>query len=394
MLSEEGYQNLFKQLDAWLFEHKRLWDVQAFHSLELPWLETDPEMCQWLSCHEGIPSSDQVEAALLRFLPSFAPMQWNWGDLTQPDVLVEPSSHFKAGIKGRKWSQIEAFSRSIQPTSEVVEWCAGKGHLGKLIAFQHQCAVHSLEWQASLCEAGQAEASKRQISQRFSHTDVLKGEGKSALCDASSAVALHACGNLHCTLIEQAIEAHIQYLAISPCCYHLTNSSNYRPLSQAALAACTHLSQDNLKLAVKEVVTAGAREQRLKDVELAYRLGFDALQRHVLQQDSYLTVPSCGKALLNDGFAVFVDWASQQKNLSFKLSSEALQEFESIGYQRVMQVQKVESVMQYFRRSLELWLVLDRALRLEEAGYQTLITTFCDKAITPRNILITANLRG
>ena len=390
MLSEEGYQGLFKQLDTWLFEHKRLWDVQAFHSFELPWIETDPKLCQWLSCHESIPSPDQVEAALMRFSPSFTPMQWSWEEVSQPDVLVEPSSHFKAGIKGRKWSQIEAFSRSIHPTSEVVEWCAGKGHLGKLIAFQHHCAVHSLEWQASLCEAGQAEASKRQISQRFSHSDVLEGEGKSALCHANSAVALHACGDLHITLIEQAIEAQIQYLAISPCCYHLTKSSNYRPLSQAAQAAYTHLSQDNLKLAVKEVVTAGTREQRLKDVELVYRLGFDALQRHVLQQDSYLPVPSCGKALLNDGFAGFVDWASQQKNLSFKLSSEALRKFEDIGRQRVKHVQKVESIMQYFRRSLELWLVLDRALKLEEAGYLTKIEIFCDRSLTPRNFLISA----
>jgi hypothetical protein len=44
-----------------------------------------------------------------------------------------------------------------------------------------------------------------------------------------------------------------------------------------------------------------------------------------------------------------------------------------------------------FRRAIEVWLVLDRALYLQQQGYHVSVTTFCEKQLTPRNILILAN---
>ncbi|MNF11686.1 hypothetical protein D3C80_2129510 [compost metagenome] len=43
-----------------------------------------------------------------------------------------------------------------------------------------------------------------------------------------------------------------------------------------------------------------------------------------------------------------------------------------------------------FRRPLELWLLLDRALFLEEQGYQVMLGSFCQAQLTPRNILLLA----
>jgi hypothetical protein len=39
---------------------------------------------------------------------------------------------------------------------------------------------------------------------------------------------------------------------------------------------------------------------------------------------------------------------------------------------------------------IELWLVLDRVLYLEQFGYRVTLSEFCEKQITPRNILIQA----
>jgi hypothetical protein len=41
-----------------------------------------------------------------------------------------------------------------------------------------------------------------------------------------------------------------------------------------------------------------------------------------------------------------------------------------------------------FRRPLELWLVLDRAMRLLEAERTVQVGLFCPSEITPRNIMI------
>ena len=50
----------------------------------------------------------------------------------------------------------------------------------------------------------------------------------------------------------------------------------------------------------------------------------------------------------------------------------------------------MELVRHLFRRPLEVWLLLDRALFLEEQGYQAEVGTFCPKPMTPRNLLIRA----
>ena len=64
--------------------------------------------------------------------------------------------------------------------------------------------------------------------------------------------------------------------------------------------------------------------------------------------------------------------------------------FEAGGAQRLPIVARMELVRHLFRRPLELWLVLDRALYLQEQGYRVQIGEFCDKPLTPRNILIHA----
>ena len=45
-----------------------------------------------------------------------------------------------------------------------------------------------------------------------------------------------------------------------------------------------------------------------------------------------------------------------------------------------------------FRRALEMWLVLDMANFITENGYQVALSTFCERELTPRNILISARL--
>jgi hypothetical protein len=50
----------------------------------------------------------------------------------------------------------------------------------------------------------------------------------------------------------------------------------------------------------------------------------------------------------------------------------------------------MELVGHLFRRPLEVWLMLDRVLYLEEQGARVGLGTFCDKPVTPCNIVIDA----
>lgn len=390
-----SFQQRFQVLDTWLKTHTQLWQFDTFARLGNPWENAYPELASHLAGENLEIESEAFYAEVFRLCPELKTAL----NFSKPDFLDElpqraltndVPSYVSAGIKGRKWSQIQAFVAHTPNADNYLEWCAGKGHLGKLLAFQDNKPVHSLEWQKTLCKAGEQEAKRLNLPQAFTHADVLKGEGRTALANTHCAVALHACGDLHRELLQQAIVANTDKLCLSPCCYHLTKDEFYRPLSQCAKQSQLNLRQADLKLAVKEVATAGAREQRLKQLELTYRLGFDSWQRAARKQDEYLPVPSIQKAILNQGFTAFCQWAAEQKGLLHLQAQLPFEGFEAIGQTRYQQIQKLEAISQLFRPALEYWLVLDRAIYLEENGYQVEIGKFCDKSLTPRNWMIRA----
>ncbi|MDX1400121.1 MAG: methyltransferase, partial [Oceanospirillum sp.] len=60
------------------------------------------------------------------------------------------------------------------------------------------------------------------------------------------------------------------------------------------------------------------------------------------------------------------------------------------GEERLRRVRKLEWLQSFFRRLLEIWLVADRGLALQEAGFHVELHQFCDKSVSPRNLLIRA----
>ena len=160
-------------------------------------------------------------------------------------------------------------------------------------------------------------------------------------------------------------------------------------MSQQAQASALELSPHDLKLALQQTVTAPGRVRRLRQQELHWRLAFDLILRKHCGTDSYTPVPSVGKEIFSSSFADFCQWAAQQKG--FKLPENVdYDAFLQQALERKRITERVELVRHIFRRALEMWLVLDRALYLQEQGYTTSVSTFCESQVTPRNILIKA----
>ncbi len=158
-----------------------------------------------------------------------------------PELPREPEADLplpfwlSTDIGGRKWQQITQLAASVGlPQRPVLEWCAGKGHLGKVMSYAFQAPVVSLEWQQSLCNAGQQKAQQLGLLQRFVHIDVLQQPVAPYLQPAQQVVALHACGDLHRVAAREAVRAGCAALALVPCCYHLQQAAQYQPLSVQA----------------------------------------------------------------------------------------------------------------------------------------------------------------
>lgn len=388
----------FQQLDNYLCHFRQLWQFTPFVEDDYPWRTSYPSLADWLdeqpeqSIRLWQAHPEQLIHDCSAYLPGLR-LSDELVPIPHQDTSVDAPFWLKTGIKGRKWQQISAFSGLITAKSQpIVEWCAGKGHLGRLLAWQDGCEVLSLEWQEELCQQGQVIAEKLELRQKFHCLDVLTQSSFRYLQQAQQVVALHACGQLHITMLEQAVENKVQEIRLCPCCYQLIPQAEYHPLSQLAQKSELRLSRQDLRLAVQETVTAHQRERDKRQVERRYRQIFDIWQRRHLVQNQYLSIPSAPDSLFRQPPLAFCRWAAQQKGMQFD-GQHLLHELTQMAEHRLRQVEKMELIQQLFRRHLELWLALDRCLYLQENGYQTSLSTFCEREVTPRNLVIMASLK-
>ncbi|MBW3760121.1 methyltransferase [Aeromonas jandaei] len=386
----------FQQLDQLLIRHRRWWQYQPYHHLTMPFANEAPELVAQLDALtlEQLAELDGDMAALGSLLSPWIADGEALLQLSQLEPFTpEPISCGKEmalHMPGRKQAQIEAFTACLPAHhGPYLEWCAGKGHLGRLVSRHRHASVLSLELQEQLCEEGRQLAERDGATMTFCCADAFAPESAELIAPEHHAMALHACGELHTHLLAQVAKRSACGVTISPCCYHLIRTPDYRPLSQAAQGSALRLAKADLKLPLQETVTGGARIARLREQEVVWRLAFDCLQREVRGVDEYLPVPNMQKSLLTGSFAAFCDWAAERKGIPLP-SGLDYDAFVAKGEVRFGAVARMELVRHLFRRPLEIWLALDRALFLQEQGYRVEVGEFCAKPMTPRNILIRA----
>ena len=387
----------FTALDDFLIAHQRLWRPKPFTHLSLPWEQDHPELALWLRSR----SLEQAEAshnqphlldapAPFPALARTAQALSDVGELPK-QALPSPSPRLSVDVPGRKWQQIEAFSSHLsfdQTPQHWLDWCAGKGHLGRLLAHRGG-TLTCVEYDPALVTAGQQLSARLLIDAQHLQQDVLAEDAAQHLCAARTPVALHACGDLHVRLLQLASSAGCQQMAVAPCCYNRIATANYQPLSRPAKQSTLHLSRDDLGLPLSETVTAGRRQRLQRDQSMARRLAFDLLQREQRGSDDYLPTPSLPVSWLSKDFASYSHDLAQLKGFAINGKPD-WSDLEQRGWQRLAEVRNLELLRNLFRRPLELWLLLDRALYLQEQGYETRLGTFCPHSLTPRNLLLLA----
>ena len=381
-----------RALDAVLQRTQALWHPQPFREIRPHWASQQPALAAELLAlddgaaeqlnHDGQAASDLL-AKYVPEIAEFAALSEVPAHIAAP--LVEQGARWAWEIPGRKQSQIEAFAAAAHSADlPVLDWCAGKGHLGRLLALQWQLEVTSLEIDPILCAAGEQLAAKGRVRQKFSCKNALTV--RDAFLPKQHAVALHACGDLHRRLITGGAEAGVARFDIAPCCYYRGVADFYQPLSGTMQ---TMLTRDDTRLAVTETVTASARLTRQRDKEMAWKLGFDALRRELSETADYRSFKPVPAAWFRGDCAQFVSLMAQRENLASP-SANLLAGFEQRGWQRQREVMRLSIVRHAFRRPLEIWLVLDLACYLEQQGYAVKVGRFCERQLTPRNLLVSA----
>jgi hypothetical protein len=387
----------FQALTALLLDCAQLWRPVPFYLQVLPWESKFPCLATALRelNDETLLTLETDNAALLDWLTEFLPDTHRITTLQQipgqTPTRYDYPSRFNRDIPGRKWQQITAFVGCISHLNgPTVDWCAGKGHLGRALYQRFRTPITGLEWNDELCHKGNRLSDVHKVDVRLQHCDVMSPAADSHVHAADHIVALHACGDLHRRLIETASEHRIHSLHLSPCCYHLSSDAVYQPFSNTGRISGLSLSRDDCRLAVQETVTAAAVIAKKRNKKNAWRLGFDSLQRQLRAKDEYLPVPPISDESLKGTFSDFCRRAARLKSLQLPPEID-WPRFEKIGWKRQAEVCRMELPRHAFRRVLELWLALDRTLYLQESGYCVRLSTFCERELSPRNLLISAS---
>jgi len=371
---------------------QEFWRPAPFHERRPGWTRQHPSLAEAVlaldeSVLDGLSADPAAAAAwLARWLPAAAGIQALCSvDPLPVRELPLPAILFDESIPQRKRRQIEAFA-AVAPACQgpLLEWCAGKGHLGRRLALAERVAVSSLDIDPALCREAERLAAQAGVDQRARCLDarsVAAGE----LVRGREVVALHACGELHRRLVREAGHAGARAYRIAPCCYYHGVEHGYRPLSpQAALS----LNGGELRMAVTETVTApaGVRRRLLRDQ--VFKLGFKALCETlaVPLRKTFRPVP---QAWLAAGFEGFCRALAAREGFELPARLDWAR-WLAAGEARRAELRRLELVRHVFRRPLELWLVLDLALALQAVGFETRLGSFCERELTPRNLMLVA----
>lgn len=401
-------QARFEALSTLLKNKRVLWETRPFVEIRPQWENEFPDLANWLRerSHSDI---DRIEEDWSYLNHLEAPQLFlDWHEecnrlvhlesfATEPSEALSEKS-LRYGIPARKWAQIRIFvetCRAILPSNiqRVVDWCAGKGHVSRMFNLATQIETRALEKRPDLCDIGRKLAHKQRLQTcEFCCLDVLEDETSTHFNQAQAGIALHACGHLTDELFTQAIEHQLDNVISVPCCYHnLGGKKFHSSQSNAARESGLEFTQANLRLATAHETVARIPIRVARRREMAYRLGLDLLFREATGIDTYHQQGPFPKALFDGDFKIFCETVSEELNLPLPHEFDA-DAAEIAGRKRALEARALSLVRACYRRPLELWLILDRAMRLVEANRKVQVGLFCDARITPRNIMIVSQL--
>lgn len=377
-----------------LRDQQPLWQSVAFRESRLAWEELLPGLARALlelsleqaeRLHANPQEADDwlgrwLPIDMLRCCEEIGP----W-----PRQALRPWPHgFARDIPGRKWQQIEGFLGAVPCCgASVVDWCAGKGHLGRAASWQWESmVVDALERDVSLVHRGEQLARRTNLPVTMSCCDVMSEQASVVLASQQHVLALHACGPLHRRLFE--LGAAMPVAAI--CCYHLESPAQSLAMSRAGANDPPPITSADRRSAVQETATAQGHARRRRRRLQQWQLGFDLLQREVRGVDEYLPLPSRSAMGAVPDFAAYCRAVAAGKEIELP-DDICFSRYERAGIERFRQVTALDLVRHRFRRVLELWLVLDRAQFLVEVGYRVGVGAFCARRTSPRNLLVHAS---
>jgi hypothetical protein len=403
----------FNQITSSLIPHVNIWEneilLQYPHSLS-PFNEAWLDFLEHAD-EELLFSLEKKEFHHLS-LPSDLKTHWQeMEDLTRINEFNReiPTHPFDAfaflKIKPKKEHEIKILTRAVDglmkdyKLEQVVDIGGGIGYLAQSIANYYFYPVTSIDMDPVLQNTGRLRNLKNQRkgSTLVNYLQEKLDLGNEKLIplfnNKTISLGLHTCGELANTHLEMAIKGQSGALINLGCCYYKLSKNNTYNISQFAQ------TNQNLKLNMYALTLAtlahkqmGHWDFQFKNMVKNYRYAFHMYLFHEKGITDFLSVGNSSQRYYEGDFASYAKEQMKRLNIEHTDSDESLNNFfQDPTRTRLIRRMILAGILRgIYGRPLELYLLIDRALYLEENGYTAKLVPYFDEELSPRNIGIQA----
>ncbi len=286
---------------------------------------------------------------------------------------------------------------------EVVDIGGGIGLFAQTLTNNYQLPVTSVDMNAEFQRTGRLRHEKNARDPknivRYLHMKVEDGgDFQELLKENVFPVGLHTCGALAVDIIRAGAHAKVPGLVNFGCCYQTLDA---RPDFQNI----SHFAQNNGPLWLNQfALTLSCRAHRKMDektYDLKLKVKLYRYAIHLLLTDHYgltdvLSLGNSPHSLYGRPFSAYALEQLRRLSVTATHTEQQLDEFFAQEHvqKTIHRMIAAGLIRDALGRVLELYLLLDRAIFLEENAYTVHLEEFFDEDISPRNIGITALRQG
>lgn len=330
-------------------------------------------------------------------------------ELTTLPSKVIPSSHeFNQadaffGVKEKKRHEIQQIAPVIKELKDKVNFKrmidigGGQGHLGRVVSKHFGVETLSVDRDPYLLQQGRKNVDRlkhRVLPEGaapidFEQINIQEGE-PAPLCfnQDSFILGLHTCGDLAWHLMDYTDQAQSKGLLSFGCCYNKmrVTKDGFAHFAPTELA----LDQNTLTLATRGHRSGSRKAFDLKLQVKRHRYALHLFHFH--ERDIKRFYPM-GETHPREYQGAFSDYALPRlEAYQINATKEELEEFYEKDWVVALYKKMIcaNLIRWQFGRALEMYILLDRAIKLSKMGLEVELATYFEEQVSPRNIGILA----
>ncbi|WP_163861648.1 methyltransferase [Myxococcus eversor] len=305
------------------------------------------------------------------------------------------------GLSTKKTHELERVLALLAPRTrfihQAVDIGGGMGHLARLCARTFGWTFHSIDRDAALQDKGRRWLTKTRspVGDTLCFIQASVEDGLQPQLDPlftgrdRASIGLHTCGPLALTQLRKSQEAG--FVLNVGCCYDKLETPRDYPVSHVGGAHPLPFTPHALALTTRgRPHKTDAEFARMKRV-YAWRFAFALLTMRHFPERGFVRAGDAPRALYDGRFALYALDRLERLGLEPRMTDVELDAFEVSVRAETRDLLLCHLLRDRFARALEVVLLLDRALLLEELGFQVELLQLFEPRLSPRNLALIAS---